>query len=284
MANVDFSNDYRILHKNIQNLIKSGDYDVHFYGKSFYGDDLVAFHKGKYTGKQFLITGGIHAREYISSFVVMKLLENYDLPYGCFFMPLLNPDGVNVCLNGLDGVSEEYKPLLTRLNNYSTDFSLWKANGRGVDLNVNFPALWGKGKMNVSLPAPENYIGESALSEVENISLLKFISGFDFEMSVAYHSKGEVVYYGFCGASKEIKLKIRQLANKIAKLLKYKPIISKNSVGGLSDYLCMQDIPSVTIELGSDLLKHPIRYSKFDEIYKNQYDAIKKTFKDIKNG
>lgn len=283
MTNVDYSDDYRILHKNLQNLIKNKNFDAHFYGKSYYGNDLVAFHKGSYAGKQFLLTGGIHAREYISSFVVMKMLEDYDLPYGCFFVPLLNPDGVSICLNGLDGVNDDYKSVVQRLNNYSTDFSMWKANGRGVDLNVNFPAMWGKGKLNVALPGPENFIGESALSEVENISLVKFINKFDFEISVAYHSKGEVVYYGFSGASNIIKSKSKKIAKKFAKFLKYKAIISKNSVGGLSDYLCLHNISSVTIELGNDSFCHPIRYINFNEIYKNQYVAIKKIFKDIKN-
>ena len=53
-------------------------------------------------------------------------------------MPLVNPDGVRIAL---------------------TRDKLWKANAKGVDLNVNFDARWGKGRRNVFSPAAENYVG-----------------------------------------------------------------------------------------------------------------------------
>ncbi len=272
----DTNTDNKILYKIFKNLIDKNSFIK--YGKSFYGQDLIAFHKGTFCGKQFFITGGMHAREYISSFVVMKLFEDYDLDYGCFFIPLVNPDGINLCTLGQECVPRKYKAMTLRLNNNSTDFSMWKANGRGVDLNVNFDAMWGKGKFCKYLPGASGYIGERANSEPENIALLSLMNKHDIDLSIAYHSKGEVVYHGFEGMNKQNKRRTFKYAKFFAKNLKYKCVISKDSVGGLSDYLSMKNVISLTVELGNDHLKHPISYKYFENIYHGQYEALKKLF------
>ena len=262
----------------IANIDKLTNVQMFIYGKSFLGKNLYAFHKGSYSGKQILITGGMHAREFISTEVVVQLLKDYKLNIGCYFIPLVNPDGVTLCLNGLNSVSDEnLKEYLLRLNKYSTDFSLWKANIRGVDLNVNFDALWGEGKFVNYVPLPSSYCGESALSEVENINLINFIKNKNISLAISYHSKGEVVYYGFEKLNKKEFKSSKKLAKIIAKSLKYKYIQSKNSTGGLSDYLSYKmKIPSFTIELGSDKYNHPIGCDKFFEVYTNQMKMIEK--------
>ena len=63
---------------------------------------------------------------------------------------------------------------LFALNGGDKDFSLWKANARGVDLNVNFAASWGKGKRNLRVAGAENYIGEKPFSEPETLTLKNF--------------------------------------------------------------------------------------------------------------
>lgn len=86
----------------------------------------------------------------------MRLYDNYDerLPAICF-VPLVNPDGAMLVKYSLDGAEFSSREFLKRVNNNSTDFSKWKANGRAVDLNVNFDADFGKGESNVFYPAPE---------------------------------------------------------------------------------------------------------------------------------
>ncbi len=265
------------LKREILSLIENG-VEHEIYGKSFLGENLHAFHKGSYSGKQLLITASIHAREYISCKVVINLIKDYDLSTGCYFLPLLNPDGVRLVLDGNDFIEDNaLKNLLFRLNNNSNNFSLWKANARGVDLNVNFDAMWGKSKFTTFLPCSSGFIGEEPNSEIENINLLNFIENKKFFMSIAYHSKGNVVYYGFEKLNmKEFKI-AKNIAKNIAKPLNYKKIQSKGSTGGLSDYLSYSlKIPSFTIELGNDKLTHPIQLNKIDKIYKNQYRMLKK--------
>ncbi len=269
---------YDSLKSDILSLMGEKNLDHHVYGKSFLGENLYVFHKGSYKSKQLLITASMHAREYISCKVVLNLIKDYKLNIGCYFFPLVNPDGVKLVLEGNSFIKDDaLKSLLLRLNHNSQNFSLWKANARGVDLNVNFNAMWGKGKFVKKLPGPSGYVGEYPNSEIENKCLLNFIQNKDFYMSIAYHSKGNVVYYGFEKLNKKEQKNAKKIAKTIAKHLKYKTIQSKGSTGGLSDYLSyVYKIPSFTIELGDDNLKHPISLSEFDKIYKNQYDMLKK--------
>ena len=109
-------------------------------GQSVFSREIFAFVKGR-GNPHALIFGGIHARECVTADVVMRLYDNYDesLPAICF-VPLVNPDGAMLVKYSLDGAEFSSREFLKRVNNNSTDFSKWKANGRAVDLNVNFDA------------------------------------------------------------------------------------------------------------------------------------------------
>ena len=271
-------NNFEILQKKLDFSIKKTQNNAIFIGKTYLGQKIFAFHKGDYNGKQMLISGGIHAREYISCFVVLKLLEDYNLPYGCYFVPAINIDGIGLNLCGLDFVKDDdLKCLLYRLNNHSTNFELWKANVRAVDLNTNFDAGFGKSKFAKPLPCFSGFAGEFANSEKETDAIAIFVNSVKIDYSVAYHTKGNVVYYGLKGLDKDVLRQESKMATFFARNLKYKKIRSIGSTGGFGDYLGLKHkIPSVTIELGSDKLSHPIGLENFDKIYENQYIALKK--------
>ena len=247
----------------------------YIYGKSCLGQELIAFHVGNNSGKQLLITGGIHAREYISTLLCLDILQNYNFSTGCYILPLLNPDGVRLCLDGSDWINDEQtRRLVERINN-KKDFSQFKANALGVDLNVNFDAGFSEGNLVKFLPSASGYVGEN-VNSYENKYLLKFIKNKNIFASISYHSKGEVVYYGFSKLSKKPLKNAKKLAKNVSKSLKFKKIRSKNSFGGLSDYLSYRkNIPSVTVELGSDKLSHPINFSQLETIKKRQMEMLK---------
>ena len=84
---------------------------------------------------------------------------------------MVNPDGVDLVLNGPPS-SEPYRSNVIEWNNNSLDFSGWKANIRGVDLNDQFPAEWERERArNPKNPGPRDYGGESPLSEPEAIAM-----------------------------------------------------------------------------------------------------------------
>lgn len=266
--------NFEFLQSRIDKLKKS--YKCYVYGKSMLGQDLVAFHIGRYTSKQILITGGIHAREYISTLLCLYFVQNLKTDVGCYILPMLNPDGIRLCLDGTEWIKDEQTKHMIKRINKSPDFSLFKANAYGVDLNENFDAGFGEGKFIKFLPNSNGYLGENPNS-YENKYLLNFVKKKKIAVSLSYHSKGEVVYYGFCKLNKKQLKLSKKLAKMVSKSLKYKKIRSKNSFAGFSDYMSyVKNIPSVTIELGSDNYSHPIEFDKLDEIKKGQIDMIKK--------
>ena len=252
----------------IKNLCESVDNFI--LGKSVLGRNVYGFHIGSKQEKQILLSGGMHAREYISSLFLLKeieFLKTKTLNGGVYVLPLLNPDGVDLVLNGTKHIKDEkLKNFLLDVNG-SSDFSHWKANAHAVDLNVNFDAEWGNGKNNTKVLAKENFIGFYPNSEPENLSIINFLNTHKIDASLAFHSKGEVIYYGFKQDAETLK-KNKKIARNLCKINGYTPIKTKHSTGGLSDYInLMLKIPAFTIELGNDFLTHPISERFLPDIF-----------------
>lgn len=244
----------------IESLSSINNMDTSIIGHSVCGRPIYAFHAGTYCGNQIIITGAIHAREWITSLLVAELAKLYSTTQsnaGIYFIPLCNPDGVQIALSGEN---------------------LWKANARGVDLNVNFDADWGLGEQNVRVAGPENYIGPYPNSEPEVQALINFTREVKPKITVAYHSKGEVIYYGFepsCRRTPKRQLaRDKALAEKVGKITGYTPGKTKNSTGGYSDWVSMHfGIPAITIEVGNDNYSHPIGADKLPEILEQNKDV-----------
>ena len=193
--------------------------------------NIYALHVGEPYGKQFIAVYAVHAREFITAYLALKHAKE-GVKGGGWIIPLLNPDGVQIC---------------------ETRDSLWKANGRGVDLNCNFPADWGSGRLNTKTRGAENCIGDYPLSECESAALARFTLRIKPAVTLAFHTKGGEIYWEYAGAGD-----IRG-AEIIAKHTGYIPKKITGSAGGYKDW-CIQSlgIPAYTIECGSDDLKHPI--------------------------
>lgn len=226
-------------------------------GYSFQGRKIFAFHVGPSLGKQFVATYAIHAREWITCLLALEhLKQKYSV--GGWIIPLVNPDGVNIAL---------------------TCHPLWKANARGVDLNCNFDADWGCGKSNTKVIGAENCIGAKPFSESETLALKNFTLKIMPFTTLSFHTKGEEIYWEYGGKGDENGARLLQ------DITGYMPKVIKGSAGGYKDW-CLQklNIPSFTLECGSDSLVHPITKLKdvknckkvlkiFTELYEKQiYD------------
>jgi len=250
------------------------------YGKTFLLQDLFAFKiqpNNSINNKfKLLIQGGIHSREWITAFLCLKLIiyfTKYKEKLNCevLIVPCSNLDGFQIACEGIKHLKKEYQDRLIQINK-SEDFSLWKANFRAVDLNVNFDAGWGTGAKNVQIPSSENYIGPYPNSEIETINLINLTNYFKPNFTISYHSKGEEIYSNF----KNIKLINQDLFATIAKeSTGYKVIDLQNSAGGYKDY-CIEKlkIPSLTIEVGSDDLSHPVSLENLETIFNQNKDII----------
>lgn len=266
------------INAKILDLGRFSDVDVFKVGKSLFGRDILGLHIGSYAGNQIMLTGAIHAREYITSLLLIQMVEylrmqNFD--GGFYFVPLVNPDGVSLVLDGVQSVPcDIFRKYLLSVNEEREDFSQWKANGEAVDLNVNFNALWGEGTQNVRCPAPGNFIGFYPESEREVRDLIAFTTKNYPAMTIDYHTKGEVIYYGFESQSSEELAKNLKIANNIAEYTGYQVLRSEGSVGGYQDFsINSLHIPSVTIEVGSADISHPISEVYLQEIFERNKDV-----------
>lgn len=278
---------YFQLQQKLTRLKKTFEYFE--FGKSTLGEEILGFHIGSTSGKQILVEAGIHAREYISTLATieeMKYLKSnfMHFNFGVYFIPLMNPDGVRLVLDGPSFISNKtLKKYLFEINNSSSDFSLWKANILGVDLNSNFNALWGKGKFNRFSPGPAGFVGYYPNSEIENANLIRFLKEHKIAGSLSIHSKGEVVYYGYDNLSKSKLTRDKRIAESLASYLNFTPEKTEQSVGGVSDYISeIYGVPALTIELGSDDLTHPISSLFLHKICQN-FLGVTNTFIDLLN-
>lgn len=219
-----------------------------------------------------IFVAAVHAREYISTDLLCKFLDEGlfdDIDkFNISFILMANPDGVELCYSGLNSINNENeKRKLLKFNNGSSNFSFWKANAAGVDINNNFNANFGENTSKI-LPSSQGYVGEFAESEAESQALVKFTKSKNVFLTLSYHSKGEEIYFNFFQDGKRLERDML-IANKFAESTGY---LIKNveniSSGGYKDW-CVQSlkIPALTIEIGSDDLSHPIQKRHLNKIY-----------------
>ena len=258
---------YSELVDRVNSVVNLPTVDKFLLGYSTMGQEIYGIHIGSYSGPQIIIESGLHAREYPAVLVVLGMAEylasiSTTLSGGVYIIPLCNPDGVRIVLDGVKWLTcENYREYLTALNG-STDFSQWKASATAVDLNVNFPALWGEGTQNVFCPSPANFIGWYPASEREVRLLIDFTYSISPALTLSYHTKGDVIYYGFETLTTEELERDRNIADIISSINGYVPIRTENSVGGYSDWVSLNiGVPAYTIEVGASTLPTPIPLS-----------------------
>lgn len=237
--------------------------DFFILGFSTLNQPIYAIHLGNYDGPQIIMEAGIHAREYPASLTLIGIIDylaTQDLNGGIYAIPLVNPDGARLVLDGLDFLPcQKLKDYVLHINNGSLDFSQWKANAMAVDLNVNFNALWGQGSQNLTCPAPGNFIGYYPESEREVRELITFTYNINPALTLSFHTKGEVIYYGFEILTPEQLDRDTAIADIIASINNYTPLITENSVGGYSDFVSQYlGVPAFTIEIGPASAPTPI--------------------------
>lgn len=262
---------YSEILNEILSLDRTG-FDFFTLGRSGFNQPIYAAHTGSYEGKQEIVIGAMHAREYVTAPLVVKLAE-YALGKiesgGIYFIPLTNPDGVRLVLEGDGFLPCEAARNLTRYaNNGSSDYTQWKADGYAVDLNTNFAADWGQGNSNVFCPAPQSFVGYFPESERETRLLTEFSQSVYPAVALSFHTKGEVIYYGFTGESASLALKSRTLAKRLAADAGYLAFQSTGSTGGYKDW-CVRNlkIPAFTVETGADTLSHPVSAAYLDDLF-----------------
>jgi len=217
-------------------------------GRSVEGRDLVLMKLGK-GEKKIILCGSHHAREYISSTYLMKMAEEYARAYYdtgsygnydvknildsicIYIVPMVNPDGVNLVVNGPDSVGD--KDAVAAMAMLRKTYKEWKANINGVDLNRQYPAEWEKKYDEIGRPASENYKGEAPATEPEVKAMMELSLANDFILAASFHTKGNVIYWADRGTVDLIP-GVKDMANRLSRLTRYSlmPVSDDPSIYG----------------------------------------------------
>lgn len=254
-------------------------------GLSVQGRDIpVIVVGGADATRHVLIHAGIHGRENLNCNLVMMqieyMLSNPDLAYegktfakwlddvAFHIIPMVNPDGIAISQTktGADDVLAICALNLVSSAELPSYLALWKTNARGVDLNLQFASGWEEKKTG-SMPAGTDYKGKAPMTQPEAQALWAYSLRFDFDLTVSYHSSGNVIYVEFPLASAEANARSRSLGNAISGLTGYGVSGTPLDEGaGYKDWILTEHgVASVTIETGS--VGSPLPLSEFPGIW-----------------
>ncbi|MFC4617992.1 M14 family metallocarboxypeptidase [Camelliibacillus cellulosilyticus] len=249
-------------------------------GRSVLGKNLTELAVGR-GARRVHLNASFHAREWITTPIVMTFLNEYLLSLtngrairgirlpsfydqqNLSIVPMVNPDGVDLAIHGASKAGV-FEASVREINQGERDFSLWKANIRGVDLNKQFPADWDAEAANApKQPAPSHFPGHEPLSEPEARAMASLVQTRDFARLLMLHTQGKEIYWRFKGEEPPIS---KEIAMEMTRVSGYQAVENHGSSAGLKDWFIeTRRRPAFTIEAGKG--DHPLPISDFDEMY-----------------
>ncbi len=232
--------------------------EVHTIGKSEYGRKLYGIKVGK-GEKSILISGAHHGREWITTLLMMKMIENqvkqkelYNRmgDYSIWFVPMLNPDGVTIQQGELQKFPLFSRISIKKMNEGSKDFTRWKSNGRGIDLNRQYPAGWEGLKGESPKPSYKNFKGNKPLEAKEVQAIVSLTDKIKPTIAVAYHSSGQEIYWHY--NNNENTERDRAIAARLAETTGYNlgnPDPDAIGSGYTDWFISTYHLPAFTIEI-----------------------------------
>ncbi len=278
-----------LLDQSVNELLKKyPDLQAGSIGKSVMGKEIRYLKLGN-GPREVFYNASFHANESITTPILLKfadqLMEQYisggslnDVyprrlfkEFTLYLVPMVNPDGVDLANQAL--VGGEY---FERAKNIAAEYPWipfpegWKANIEGVDLNLQFPAGWENAKQNkyaqgYDSPAPRDFVGNAPLSAPESRAVYDFTVEHNFELILAYHTQGQVIYWKYQDYYPENSLRIAEYFGKVSGYsVELTPYAS--GYAGYKDWFIQNyNRPGYTIEAG--IGTNPLPMSQFPQIY-----------------
>ena len=292
----DVKYTYELMTNVIRELAETYPYlEVGTIGRSVMGKDILYLKLGR-GQTQVCYNASFHANESITTPVLLKFAEQMMQAYtdgsdvqgveprrlfsACtlYLVPMVNPDGVDLVNNAL--TQGEYYNRARAIGNQYPGIPFpdgWKANIEGVDLNLQFPAGWDRAKeikfaQGYNRPAPRDYVGLAPLSAPESRAMYEFTVNHNFELILAYHTQGEVIYWKYLNYEPENSYKIaRYFAQVSGYLVEETPVAS--GYAGYKDWFIQDyDRPGYTVEAG--LGTNPLPMDQFPKIYSDNLGIL----------
>ena len=264
-------------------------------GKSVQGRPLWFLRLGAGENR-VLYHAGIHANEWITTPLLLRFCEALAKAFAAggtildrsaaeimdyaslTLIPQVNPDGADLVTGELRR-GENYRQAQRIAADYPRfPFPAgWKANLRGTDLNLQFPAGWEEAKKHkaaqgVVSPAPADYVGPAPLSAPESRVLYDYTLATAPRLTLSFHTQGEEIYwrYGECEPENA-----KQIGELFARLSGYKladPVPGSSNAGYKDWFLEAFDRPGYTVEAGRGV--NPLPLTDFDDIYEKNLPIL----------
>lgn len=264
--------------------------------KTAYGRPVSLLKLGQ-GNRSVLYNASHHANEWITTPLLMKFLEDYALAISekksiggldanalfrrtqLYMVPMVDPDGVDLVTGAIAPGSDEYAAAEMIAAYYpSIPFpDGWKANLRGVDLNLNYPAGWEQARENkyalgFTSPAPRDYVGLAPLDQPESAAMALLTRQVNPRLTLSYHTQGEVIYWKYLDRTPP---GAEQIGQRFAQLSGYQLEDTPYASGfaGYKDWFIQEyNRPGYTIEVG--LGSNPLPLSQFPEIYQKNLGIL----------
>jgi len=278
--------DYNMLMKDCDLLSKNYNFcDLFSVGESVMEKKLFCLGIGKGKKKLF-INGAHHGLEYLTSAFIIRFLKEFCKAYETgddflgfdvnqfydsvtlYAIPMVNPDGVDIAVNGIDITNPYHRKLISMVGIHSFN-KVWQANANGVDINHNYNAGW---RVVKEYPAPTGYAGPYSESEPETKAIVEFVRNEKIDILIAFHSQGGEIYYDFDGSVPERSF---ELAQKMADLSGYTATTPTGTAlfGGCKDWFIDEFSKSgFTVEIGRG--KNPLPDEMLDTIFEENAKIV----------
>lgn len=258
------------------------------FGKSVMGKPLYYITAGN-GPRRVLYNAEHHANEWITTPVLLRFMEKLAKSYAfggstasvsaesilsrCTIcaVPAVDPDAMDIVTGALTGGA--YYQAAEQIAAQFPEIPFpegWKANIRGVDLNLQYPAGWERARdikfaQGFTGPAPRDYVGAFPLSAPESRAMHDYTLTFDPAATLSYHTQGNVIYWKYLDrepkGSRELAARLGELSGYAVEETPY-----ASGFAGYKDWFIQDyDRPGYTIECG--LGENPLPISDFEEIY-----------------
>lgn len=247
--------------------------------------------------RSVLYNASHHANEWITTPLLMKFLENYAAAISegesigaldanalfqrtqLYMVPMVDPDGVDLVTGAIAPGSEEYAAA-EQIAAYYPFIPFpdgWKANLRGVDLNLNYPAGWEQARENkfalgFTSPAPRDFVGLAPLDQPESAAMVLLTRQVNPRLTLSYHTQGEVIYWKYLDLTPP---GAQEIGEQFARLSGYELEDTPYASGfaGYKDWFIQTfNRPGYTVEVG--LGTNPLPLTQFDEIYRKNIGIL----------
>lgn len=170
------------------------------FGHTYLGRSIPALQLGEGTHK-LLYVGGITCslfscelllrfiKDYAEAVLNDRRISGIDISYvfntrALTVVPMLNLDGAALRMHGTD----EENPLLDKLKMQNgDDFSLWEANGRGVDLRCNYDYEFASQMAKANGIGKPGFPGVHPESEPECAAVARFLRTYSPDLTFLFH-------------------------------------------------------------------------------------------------